>query len=184
MLLETPDFHDIRIHTLNGACAQNKGMALFPRRINGHYTMCSRIDGQSLYIMYSDIVHFWETTKRLASPKYPWELMLIGNCGSPIETPEGWLLITHGVGPMRRYCIGAMLLDLDKPTKVIGRLREPLLAPTEDEREGYTPNVVYSCGSMVHRDRLFLPYAMSDTATGVASIELSALLDCLRASPG
>lgn len=179
MLLETRDFRRIHIHTLNGRCVQNKGMALFPRRINGKYAMCSRIDGHNLYLMYSDHPYFWEEATVLARPRQPWELRLMGNCGSPLETPAGWLLITHGVGPMRRYCIGAMLLDRDDPSRVIGRLREPLLAPTAEEREGYVPNVVYSCGSMIHGDKLFLPYAMSDTATGMATITLQELLDAL-----
>ena len=183
MLLETSDFRGIQIHTLNGACARDKGMALFPRRVNGHYCMCSRIDGQNLYIMYSDMIHFWETAEKLASPEYPWEMMLIGNCGSPIETEEGWLLITHGVGPMRRYCIGAMLLDLEDPLKIIGRLREPLLMPSEAEREGYTPNVVYSCGSVIHAGRLYIPYAMSDSSTTAASVNVAELVNRLLDSP-
>jgi predicted GH43/DUF377 family glycosyl hydrolase len=178
-LLQTDDFRSISIHTLNGACAQNKGMALFPRRINGHYCMCSRIDGENLYIMYSDIIQFWETAELLQAPKHPWEFTQVGNCGSPLETSEGWLLLTHGVGPMRRYCIGAMLLDLDDPLKVIGHLEEPLIRPTEEEREGYVPNVVYSCGALIHNDHLYLPYAMSDTATGFAMVKLDALLEKL-----
>ena len=176
MLMETADFRTISMHSLNGRCVQNKGMAMFPRRINGHYAMVSRIDGQNLYLMFSDMVHFWESATLLAVPKYPWELCLMGNCGSPIETPEGWLLIVHGVGPMRRYCLGAMLLDLDDPFRVRGRLRRPLLEPTETEREGYVPNVVYSCGGLVHDDRLILPYAAADTATRIASIPLDDLL--------
>lgn len=183
MLLETGDFKTISVHTLNGACARDKGMALFPRRINGHYVMCSRIDGRNLYIMYSDFVHFWESAELLATPKYPWELNLIGNCGAPIETPEGWLLLTHGVGPMRRYCIGAMLLDLENPARIIGRLAEPLLAPSEEEREGYVPNVVYSCGAITHNNLLYIPYAMADQATSMAVIALDTLLDALKCSP-
>ena len=180
MLLDTKDFRRIAIHTLNGACVQNKGMALFPRRIDGHYVMCSRIDGRNLFIMLSDYVHFWETAELLAAPKYPWEFQLMGNCGSPLETPEGWLLLTHGVGPMRRYCIGAMLLDRQDPFRIIGRLRQPLLSPAAEEREGYVPNVVYSCGSIIHRGRLYLPYATSDTATSMATVALDELLDRLR----
>jgi predicted GH43/DUF377 family glycosyl hydrolase len=183
MLLETKDFRRVGIHTLNGACACDKGMALFPRRINNHYAMCSRLDGQNLYIMYSDMVHFWESAALLAKPLYPWELMLVGNCGSPIETEQGWLLLTHGVGPMRRYSIGAMLLDIEDPTKVIGRLREPLLAPSENEREGYTPNVVYSCGSLLHKGRLYIPYAMSDRATSTVSVDPDELINRLLESP-
>lgn len=178
-LMETSDFRRIGIHTLNGARAQNKGMALFPRRIGGHYVMCSRIDGENLYIMYSDMVHFWETAELLQTPQYPWEFMQIGNCGSPLETPEGWLLLTHGVGPMRRYCIGAMLLELNDPLKVIGSLDEPLIMPTEEEREGYVPNVVYTCGAMIHGEYLYVPYAMSDTATSLAFVPLDTLLERL-----
>ena len=178
-LMETTDFHTFRMHTLNGACVQNKGMAMFPRRINGHYCMCSRIDGENLYIMYSDIAAFWETAELLKAPQHPWEFMQIGNCGSPLETPAGWLLLTHGVGPMRRYCIGAMLLDRNDPLKVIGHLDEPLIMPTEEEREGYVPNVVYTCGALVHGDCLYMPYAMSDSATGFAIVELKSLLERL-----
>jgi predicted GH43/DUF377 family glycosyl hydrolase len=178
-LMETSDLLRIRIHTMNGACVQNKGMALFPRRIDGHYVMCSRIDGENLYIMYSDIAQFWETAELLQTPKHPWEFVQMGNCGAPLETPEGWLLLTHGVGPMRSYSIGAMLLDLHDPLKVIGHLDEPLIMPTEDEREGYTPNVVYTCGAMIHNQHLYIPYAMSDTSTGVAMVPLDSLLDRL-----
>jgi predicted GH43/DUF377 family glycosyl hydrolase len=178
-LMETSDLHHVQVHTMNGRCAENKGMALFPRRINGHYVMCSRIDGVNLHIMYSDIPQFWENAELLRAPKHPWEFMLIGNCGSPIETSAGWLLLTHGVGPMRTYSIGAMLLDRDNPAKVIGHLDEPLLMPTEDEREGYTPNVVYTCGALVNGDHLYMPYAMSDSATGFAIVELKPLLERL-----
>ena len=178
-LMESVDFRSISIHTINGACAQNKGMALFPRRVNGHYCMCSRIDGENLYIMYSDILQFWESAEVLRTPQHPWEFVQLGNCGSPIETKEGWLLLTHGVGPMRTYCIGVMLLDRDDPLKVIGHLDEPLIMPIEDEREGYVPNVVYTCGAMIHQDRLYIPYAMSDTAAGFAMVELDKLLERL-----
>jgi predicted GH43/DUF377 family glycosyl hydrolase len=178
-LMETRDFLRIGIHTLNGACAQNKGMALFPRRIGGHYAMCSRIDGENLYLMYSDIIHFWESAELLQTPRQPWEIVQIGNCGSPLETPEGWLLLTHGVGPMRTYCIGAMLLDLDDPLKVIGCLKEPLIMPTEEDRDGYVPNVVYTCGSMIHNQHLYIPYATSDSITRFAFVPLEPLLDRL-----
>ncbi len=178
-LIETSDFHRVAIHTLNGARAQNKGMALFPRKIGGHYVMCSRIDGENLYIMYSDFVHFWESAELLQRPQHPWEYIQIGNCGSPLETSEGWLLLTHGVGPMRQYCIGAMLLDLEDPLKVIGNLDEPLIMPTEAEREGYVPNVVYSCGAMIHEGHLYIPYGMSDMATGMVCVRVDALLDRL-----
>jgi predicted GH43/DUF377 family glycosyl hydrolase len=141
--------------------------------------MCGRIDGENLYIMFSDNVDFWESAERLRTPVQPWEFMQLGNCGSPLETPEGWLLLTHGVGPMRRYCIGAMLLDLNDPLRVRGYLNEPLLMPTEEEREGYVPNVVYTCGAMLHGDFVFIPYAMSDVATGFALVSLPRLLDRL-----
>lgn len=178
-MMETTDFHDLQMHTLNGSCVQNKGLALFPRRIGGHYCMCSRIDGENLFIMHSDIVEFWESAELLRAPKHPWEFMQIGNCGSPIETEAGWLLLTHGVGPMRSYCIGAMLLDLEDPLKVIGHLEEPLIVPTQEEREGYVPNVVYTCGALVHGKCLFVPYAMSDTATGFAVVPLEKLINRL-----
>jgi predicted GH43/DUF377 family glycosyl hydrolase len=178
-LMETSDFLRIGIHTLNGAQAQNKGMALFPRRIDGHYVMCSRIDGENLYLMYSDIVHFWETAELLQTPKYPWEFMQIGNCGSPLETPAGWLLLTHGVGPMRTYCISAMLLDLQNPLKVLGQLDEPLITATEEERDGYVPNVVYTCGAMIHNDYLYIPFSTSDHVTRFAYVSLDKLLERL-----
>jgi predicted GH43/DUF377 family glycosyl hydrolase len=178
-LIETNDFLRVGVHTINGACAQNKGMALFPRRIGGHYAMCSRIDGENLYIMVSDIVYFWETAELLRTPRRPWEFVQIGNCGSPLETPEGWLLLTHGVGPMRTYCIGAMLLDLNDPLKVIGCLDEPLITPTEQERDGYVPNVAYSCGAMIHNEHLYLPFATSDMITRFAMVSLDSLLNRL-----
>jgi predicted GH43/DUF377 family glycosyl hydrolase len=178
-LMETTNLKYVRLHTLNGACAKNKGMAMFPRKIDGHYVMCSRIDGVNLHIMYSDIPQFWESAELLRAPKKPWEFMQIGNCGSPIETSAGWLLLTHGVGPMRTYSIGAMLLDRNDPLKIVGHLDQPLLMPQEDEREGYTPNVVYTCGALVHGDYLYMPYAMSDSATGFAIVELKPLLERL-----
>ncbi|MFZ5831461.1 MAG: glycoside hydrolase family 130 protein [Planctomycetota bacterium] len=183
-LIETSDFLSIGVHTINGARAQNKGMALFPRRIGGHYVMCSRIDGESLYIMVSDIVHFWETAELLQTPRNPWEFVQIGNCGSPLETAEGWLLLTHGVGPMRTYCIGAMLLDLNDPLKVIGCLNEPLIAPTERERDGYVPNVAYSCGAMIHNGQLYIPFATSDMITRFAMVSLESLLNRLIGQRG
>lgn len=175
-LIETHDFLDFRILTLNGSAVQNKGMALFPRKVHGQYLMLSRQDDENLYLMRSDNPHHWEDPKLLIRPAETWESVKIGNCGSPIETEAGWLVITHGVGPMRKYCIGAALLDLNDPTLVIGRLRQPLLAPEGNEREGYVPNVVYSCGSLVHGRRLVLPYAMSDKASAVVTVSLDALL--------
>ncbi len=174
--IETPDFVHFKFVTLNGPAVQNKGMALFPRKINGMYAMLSRQDYENIYIMFSDHLHFWRTAQLLLKPAYPWEFIQMGNCGSPIETEAGWLVISHGVGPMREYCIGAFLLDRNDPTKVIGRLREPLIQPAEDEREGYVPNVVYSCGSLVHEGRLIIPYAMSDYATRFATLALDEVL--------
>lgn len=181
-LIETEDFLHFRILSLNGTAVQNKGMALFPRRIGGRYAMLSRQDDENLFIMFSDSPHYWSDPQIILRPCEMWESVKIGNCGSPIETEAGWLVITHGVGPMRKYCIGAALLDLNDPTKVIGRLREPLLAPEGNEREGYVPNVVYSCGSMLHGQDLILPYAMSDKASAIASISLDELLGELLAS--
>jgi predicted GH43/DUF377 family glycosyl hydrolase len=175
-LLETPDFLRFRICTLNGPEVQNKGMALFPRRIRGQYVMLSRQDAENLYLMYSDDLHFWHNKVPLLKPTYSWEFLQIGNCGSPIETEAGWLVLSHGVGPMRKYSIGAFLLDLADPSRVIGRLARPLLSPDEVEREGYVPNVVYSCGSLVHAGHLILPYAMSDTASSFATVPLAELL--------
>jgi predicted GH43/DUF377 family glycosyl hydrolase len=178
-LIETEDFVSFRVGTLNGACAQNKGMALFPRLIAGKYTMLARSDRENTYLMQSDNVRFWNETRLLQRPEQPWELIQIGNCGSPIETDAGWVVLTHGVGPMRRYAIGAMLLDLDEPTRLIANLPEPLMVPDADEREGYVPNVLYSCGSMLHRDRLILPYGFSDGGIKVAMVSMASLLDLL-----
>jgi predicted GH43/DUF377 family glycosyl hydrolase len=158
---------------------QNKGMALFPRRIDGRYVMLSRQDDENLYLTFSDDPHFWSDPLLLQEPQQPWEFVKLGNCGSPIETEAGWLALTHGVGPMRKYCIGAILLDLHDPARIIGRLKEPLLRPEANEREGYVPNVVYSCGSLVHNGQLILPYGISDTASSIVRIELSELLAAL-----
>jgi predicted GH43/DUF377 family glycosyl hydrolase len=170
---------NVEIHLLMGKSAKNKGMALFPRKIRGRYAMIARLDNESLYYMESDDVRVWDEASLLCVPKLPWEVMQIGNCGSPIETDAGWLLLTHGVGPMRQYCIGATLLDRDDPSRVIGQTTEPLLVPTGSERFGYVPNVVYSCGGMIHAGKLILPYAMSDLATSIAVIDLQELLDSL-----
>lgn len=178
-LIETEDFLHFRVLTLNGSAVQNKGMALFPRRIGGRYAMLSRQDDENLFIMFSDNPHYWSDPQILLRPAEMWESVKIGNCGSPIETEAGWLVITHGVGPMRKYCIGAALLDLHDPTQVIGRLREPLLCPEGSEREGYVPNVVYSCGSLLHGRELILPYAMSDKVTAIVSMSLDELLSAL-----
>jgi predicted GH43/DUF377 family glycosyl hydrolase len=179
-LLETSDFLRFRFITLNGPAAQNKGMALFPRKINGLYAMLSRQDNENLYLVLSDNVHFWYEPKLVLAPEFPWEAVQLGNCGSPIETEAGWLVLSHGVGPMRQYAIGAFLLDKDDPSKVIGRLREPLLQPTESERRGYVPNVVYTCGGLVHRGQLILPYAYADHATSFATVALSDVLAAME----
>lgn len=181
-LIETWDFLHFHIRTLNGNAAQNKGMALFPRRINGLYAMLSRQDDENLFIMFSHSPHHWNDPQVILRPSEMWESVKIGNCGSPIETEAGWLVITHGVGPMRKYCIGAILLDLEDPTKVIGRLKQPLLSPEGSEREGYVPNVVYSCGSLIHGRRLILPYAISDLISAITSIQLDDLLDALQSN--
>ncbi len=180
-LIETTDFLQFKILTLNGDAVQNKGMALFPRRIGGRYAMLSRQDNENLLIMFSNSPHHWTDPQVILRPSAMWESVKVGNCGSPIETEAGWVVITHGVGPMRKYCIGAVLLDLDDPTKVIGRLHSPLLSPEGNEREGYVPNVVYSCGSMLHGEKLILPFAVSDHSSAVASLLLDDLLKALLA---
>ena len=179
-LLDTKDFYHFRILPLHGEIAQNKGMALFPRKVNGKYAMLCRLDGFNNYIAFSDNISIWREAKLLQQPKYPWEFTQIGNGGSPIETPEGWLVITHGVGPMREYVLGASLFDLENPEIEIGRLKWPLLMPNAEEREGYVPNVVYSCGSIIHNDDLIIPYAMSDYASTYATVNLKELLNELK----
>lgn len=181
-LISTKDFYNFRVVPLYGAGAQNKNLALFPRKIKGKYAMLSRIDGVNNYIMYSDRRTQWDNPIILQEPRFSWEFTQIGNCGSPLWTKEGWLVITHGVGAMRRYCLGASLLDLDDPSKEIGRLKEPLLAPLEGEREGYVPNVVYSCGSIIHNNSLILPYAVSDYSSTYGVVDLEELLDALKKS--
>jgi len=176
-LIETKDFYKFNVMPLRGAKSHNKGMALFPRKIKGRYAMVGRIDGINNYIMFSDKINIWQEAKLLQEPKYAWECVQIGNSGSPIETEKGWLLLTHGVGTMRQYSLGAILLDLDDPSKVIARLEEPLLVPNAEEREGYVPNVVYSCGAIRHQDKIMIPYAMSDTASTFAYVYLSELFD-------
>ena len=178
--LETSDFLHFKFTTLNGPAVQNKGMALFPRKINGLYAMLGRQDYENIYLMFSDHLHFWRTKQLILEPRFPWEFVQMGNCGSPIETEAGWLVLSHGVGPMRKYCIGAFLLDPDDPAKVIGRLRDPLIAPNDDEREGYVPNVVYSCGSLLHGRHLILPYGAADYATSFATVMLDEVLDAME----
>ncbi len=179
-LLETTDFVSFRMIPLKGTAAGNKGMALFPRKINGRYAMIGRQDNENLHLIYSDDLLVWDGGQPFLRPEYPWEFVQIGNCGSPIELDEGWLLFTHGVGPVRRYSIGAVLLDKEDPTKVIARSREPLVRPEPSEREGYVPNVVYTCGAILHGDRIILPYAVSDTFANFATIKTAALLKAME----
>ncbi|HKQ71231.1 MAG TPA: glycoside hydrolase family 130 protein [Polyangiaceae bacterium] len=183
-LIETDDFATFTIGTLKGAAAQNKGMALFPRRIAGKYAMLSRKDRENLHLATSSDVRFWDDVAELYRPTRPWELLHMGNCGSPLETEAGWLVLTHGVGPMRRYTLGALLLDLERPERIIGQLAEPLLVPDASEREGYVPNVLYTCGGLIMGDQLVLPYGFSDSGIGVATISLVELLGALVSSPG
>ena len=181
-LIETSDFAHFRIATLTGHAAQNKGIAIFPRRIDGNYVALSRQDNVNNFVMTTTDIRVWRETTLIQEPKQPWELMQLGNCGSPLETEAGWLVITHGVGPMRQYTLGALLLDIDDPTRVIGHLREPLLSPSDDEREGYVPNVVYSCGSLMHRGHLVVPYGYADVGARVAAIDVDELLTRLTSS--
>lgn len=179
-LLETTDFYHFKIRPLYGAGAKNKNLALFPRKINGKYMMLSRIDGWNSYIMSSDKINIWNDPVKFQSPKFPWEFVQIGNCGSPIETSDGWIIITHGVGAMRRYCLGVSLLDLNDPSKEIGRLKEPLLIANKNEREGYVPNVVYSCGSIINNGELIIPYGLSDYSSSFMTVNLESLLNKLK----
>jgi predicted GH43/DUF377 family glycosyl hydrolase len=179
-LLETRDFESFVSTPMVGSAAANKGLALFPRRIGGRFAALSRADRESNAIAYSDRPFVWTSAVPCQQPAEAWEALQLGNCGPPIETAAGWLVLTHGVGPMRTYRIGAILLDLDDPTRVIGRLREPLLGPAADERNGYVPNVVYSCGALVHAETLVLPYGISDGAIGLATVPMPDLLDALK----
>jgi predicted GH43/DUF377 family glycosyl hydrolase len=175
-LLETTDFQSFRMMPLGGSAVGNKGMALFPRKIDGHYAMIGRQDNENLYLIYSDDLHTWDAGRPILQPQYPWEFVQIGNCGSPVELDDCWLLLTHGVGPVRKYSIGAVLLDKKDPSKILARSREPLVYPEPTEREGYVPNVVYTCGAMRHRDQIMLPYAVSDTFTSFATIGIATLM--------
>ena len=178
-IIETDDFKNFETGTLHGAMVQDKGMALFPRKINGKYFITSRQDGENLFLMQSDNLYYWNESELLLEPDKTWGFVQLGNCGSPIETEKGWLLITHAVGPFRKYVISAILLDLDDPSKIIGSLNEPLIEPNEVEREGYVPNVVYSCGSLIHNKKLIIPYAMSDSSCGFAKVNVDELLNKL-----
>lgn len=178
-LLETTDFRSFRMTPLGGSAARNKGMALFPRKIDGRYAMIGRQDNENLYLIFSDDLYTWDGGRSFLQPEYPWEFVQIGNCGSPIELDDSWLLLTHGVGPVRKYSIGAVLLDKKDPSKVLARSREPLVRPEPTEREGYVPNVVYTCGAMRHGDQIILPYAISDTFSNFATIKIAALLQAI-----
>jgi predicted GH43/DUF377 family glycosyl hydrolase len=178
-LIETRDFLSFRMSPLRGTAARNKGMALFPRKIDGKYAMIARQDNENLYLIYSDDLHQWDGGQAILKPQFPWEFVQIGNCGSPIEIDEGWLLLTHGVGPVRKYSIGAALLDKKDPSRVLARSVEPLLHPEPSEREGYVPNVVYTCGAMRHNDQIILPYAVSDTYSNFATIKIAALMQAM-----
>jgi len=180
-LIETDDFYRFRITTLNGAGSQNKGMAIFPEKINGKFAMISRNDNENLFIMFSDDINYWENPKLLREPELYWEFFQIGNSGPPLKTKDGWLLLTHGVGPVRTYSIGAILLDLENPEKVIAVLEDPLMVPEKGERDGYVPNVVYSCGAIIHNGKLIIPYAMADSRSGVARFELKSVLCNMKA---
>lgn len=175
-LVETEDFTTFQISPLTGRVAKHKGIALFPRPVGGQYLALGRMDNESTFLCRSDNLHRWDDAELLNTPTEAWELIQGGNCGSPIETEGGWLVITHGVGAMRRYVLGAILLDLDDPGKVIGRLTRPLLEPTEAERDGYVPNIVYSCGGFTHNNTLVLPYGVADRGVRIASIDLDWLL--------
>jgi len=177
--LETTDFINFRLMPLSGTASQNKGMALFPRKINGKFAMIARQDNENLYLVYSDDLYSWNGGTAVLKPEFPWEFVQIGNCGSPIELDEGWLLLTHGVGPVRKYSIGAVLLDKDNPSKVLARSRAPLVRPEPSEREGYVPNVVYTCGALRHNGRIVLPYAVSDTFSNFATLKISALMKAM-----
>lgn len=176
-LIETNNFNDFKIRTLYGNAISDKGMALFPEKIEGKYAMISRQGGEKISIMFSDDLYVWDSYQTLMEPLYPWELVQLGNCGSPVKTEKGWLLLTHGVGPLRTYVISAILLDLKNPAVILGRLDKPILEADEKERDGYVPNVVYTCGLLLHKNVLIIPYAVSDSATAFATIELNEILN-------
>jgi len=178
-LLRTKDFRAFDLVPMTGSASRNKGMGLFPRKVNGKYMMIGRQDGENLFLLQSDTLLHWDEGEKLLTPKFPWELVQIGNCGPPIELDEGWLLLTHGVGAMRKYSIGAVLLDKDDPSKVIGRTAEPILAAADQDREGYVPNVVYSCGAIRHGELLFIPYGIADSSVGFAFVPIQTLLDAM-----
>lgn len=175
-MLRTRDWREFDLVPMTGSAARNKGMGLFPRKVGGKYMMIGRQDGENIYLIASDRLTHWDGGEKLIKPEYPWELVQMGNCGPPIELDEGWLMLTHGVGAMRKYSIGAALLDKDDPSKVIGRTSEPILAAADQDREGYVPNVVYSCGAVRHGDRIFIPYGVADSSVAFAFIPIKSLL--------
>lgn len=179
--ISTKDFRHFKVKPVRGEYVKNKGLALFPRRIKNKYAMLSRVDGVNNYAMFSDYINVWNTyPKKVNMPEYPWEFVQVGNCGSPLETDKGWLVITHGVGPMRRYSLGAILLDLDDPSRLIARLEDPLMIPNEEEREGYVPNVVYSCGAIINNGELIIPYSISDYASSFVAVGLDELFSKMQ----
>src|SRR5690606_23013723 len=180
-LLETSDFAEFRVTTLSGRAARNKGIAVFPRRIGGQFVALGRLDNTSNYVMSSYDVRVWQTARVIQEPERPWELMQLGNCGSPIETEAGWLVLTRGVGAFRTYALGALLLDLDDPARVIGHLDDPLLVADERDRDGYVPNVVYSCGSILHAGNLIVPYGFADVGASIATFPVDEVLNRLSA---
>lgn len=175
-LLRTTDFASFELNAVRGEIADKKGMALFPRRIGGHYAALGRQDHESLWLLQSNDLYNWSDGRKIISPRWPWEFVQIGNCGSPIELDEGWLVMTHGVGAVRNYCIGACLLDKNDPAKLIGRTRQPLVSTSPKDRDGYVPNVVYSCGALVHGGTLLLPYGVADNFTTFVTVPIDALL--------
>ena len=179
-MIETKDFRQVAVKRLRGRFSRDKGMALFPRRINGRYAMISRHDGHQTYLLWSDSVDTWDECEPIERPSMPWEFLKSGNCGSPLETEHGWLLLTHGVGLMRRYCIGAMLLDLDQPSRVLRYTAQPILLPPASHINGYVPNVMYTCGMLLHRGRVTIPVGISDTCIAATTFDLDELLETMR----
>jgi predicted GH43/DUF377 family glycosyl hydrolase len=175
-ILEIIPKEKVVVHTIHGKYARNKGMALFPQKIDGQFAAIGRVDGENMFLLKSDEIDFWNQAVEIIQPKFNWEFVQIGNCGSPLLTDAGWLLLTHGVGAMRKYSIGAALLDKNDPSRVLGQLEQPLLSPNEEERSGYVPNVVYSCGGLIHKNNLLIPYGISDASSGFAIVNLDQLL--------
>ena len=179
-LLSGKDFHSFEMRALTGDAAGAKGMALFPRRVGGQFVMLGRQDSESIWLHRSDDILHWAGGGKIVSPRYPWELVQMGNCGSPIEVDEGWLVFTHGVGTVRNYCVGACLLDKADPSKLLARTPESILMPSPSERDGYVPNVVYSCGALAVGRDILLPYGVADNFTGFASTTVDRLLAAME----